>query len=142
MGSSPPVGPCLSTTQPQDHVKQSQHNTIYLSIIPSPAPEVTPSRLPVFQVSSGTFIPTHPVFQLLTCLQTAQLTEAHGISDPFVKNRHTFHQAFTDSCTAPRSSQKAFFLFLCNIIPPAFEWNLFGLPQGVNERHPAPDVST
>ena len=37
------------------------------------------------------------------------------LSDPFVKGRHTFHQAFPDICAAPRSSQKAFFLFFTTL---------------------------
>ena len=89
------------------------------------------------QVSSGTFIPTNPVCQLLTCLQTAQLTEAHGISDPFVKNRHTFHQDFTDICAAPRSSQKAFFHSFATVFRQPFGRNLFGLPEVFNKRHSA-----
>ena len=144
MESSLPVGPCLSTAQSQDNVKQSPHSTIYLSIIPSPAP---PSRVPVSQVSSGTFIPTHPVFQLLTCLQTAQITEPHGISDPFVKDRHTFHQAFTDICAAPQSSQKAFFHSFATVFrQPLGGTSLVYLKfstkdirhSGVSSRHPAP----
>ena len=45
---------------------------------------------------------------IVSRLLNSQRQKRH-LCDPFVKDRHTFHQAFTDICTAPRSSQKAFF---------------------------------
>ena len=60
------------------------------------------------------------------------------LCDPFVKDRHTSHQAFTDSCTAPRCSQKAFFHFFATL----FRQHSSGISLVHPKFHPAPDVST
>ena len=85
--------------------------------------EVLPSRLHVSQVSTGTFIPTNPdrftfsprsnsTARFISCLLVPDRSTHRGpkdLSDPFVKDRHTFHHASTDMCAAIRSTQEAFF---------------------------------
>ena len=86
--------------------------------------EVTPSRLHVSQVSSRDlqFPQTRTVSLQSSILQLLTLSPDRStprgprdLSNPFVKDRHTFHQAFTNICTAPRSSQKAFIRFFATL---------------------------
>ena len=128
-------------------MKHADYNKIYLLIIP-PSQEVTPSRLHESQVSTGTFILTNSDWFTSVLNLTLELgfsvpylppdrSTQRGpgdLSSPFVKDRHTFHQALTDICAAFRSTQKSFFHSF------AFVRNLFGSTEVFNERHPAPDV--
>ena len=86
--------------------------------------EVTPSRWHVSQVSSRdlqfpqtrTVSLQSSILQLLTLSPDRSTPRApRDLSNPFVKDRHTFHQAITNICTAPRSSQKAFFHFFATL---------------------------
>ena len=79
--------------------------------------EVTPSRLHVSQVSSRDlqFPQTRSVSLQSSILQLFTLSPDRStprgprdLSNTFVKDRHTSHQAFTNICTAPRSSQTLF----------------------------------
>ena len=91
-GIIPPVGPCHSTPQSQDQMKHTDCNKVYLSTIPCPVrkshrPDCTCLRsprgpsFPQTRTGSRQSSIQHwsSVFQLLTCLQTAQYTEAQGI---------------------------------------------------------------
>ena len=109
---------CRSVSQHStpDHMKHTDSNKIYLSIMPGPASEVTPSRLHVSQVSS---VDLHFKQTSTGSLQSSSSMELgftvaylspdrsthrgpRDLSDP----RHTFHQAVPDICAASRSSQK------------------------------------
>ena len=112
---------------------QHNHKTIWntLTTTKSTSPsylahlvEVTPSRLHVSQVSSRDlqFPQTRTVSLQSSILQLLTLSPDRStprgprdLSNPFVKDRHTFHQAFTNICTAPRSSQKAFIHFFATL---------------------------
>ena len=117
--------PCRSVSQKHTDYK------IYLSIIPCPAWEVSPRRPGCIcvrsprrnsfpQTRTGSLQSSIPrwssVFQLLACLQNPQLTEVQGISRILASRIVTL---LSESLVP----------FLCRFIPPAFERNLFGLPE-------------
>ena len=77
-------------------------------------------------------------FQLLTRLQTAQLTEAQGI--PRILSSRIVTRSIKRSLTFVRhlgAHRKPSAISL-----PAFERNLFGVPEVFNEKPPAPDASS
>ena len=110
----------MSQHNTPDHMKQTDYNKIYLPII-----SWSSLRSHTVQIAcvSGLLGDLH-VQQTRTCsLQSssnmelgftvAYLSPHHSthrgprdLSDPFVKDRHTFHSAFPDICAASRSSQK------------------------------------
>ena len=117
----------------------AQHNhkttwnilTTTKSTSPSYRVQLEKSHLPdcMCLKSRVTFIPTNPDWFTSVLDLTLELgfsvaylspdRSTHRVprdlSDPFVKDRHTFHQAFPDICTAPPSSQKAFFHFFATL---------------------------
>ena len=73
------------------------------------------------------------VFQLLTDPDRSTHRGSRDLSDPFVKDRHTFCQAFPDIVRHLRAHRKPSSIS-CHMIPPAFARNLLGLPAVFNER--------
>ena len=111
-------------------MEHTDHNKIHLPIIPCPSCGSHTFQIACVSVLlEGPSIPTNPNCFTSILDLTLELGFAiaylspdrstprgpRNLSDPFVKDRHTFHQAFTDSCTAPRSSQKAFFHFFATL---------------------------